>query len=171
MADNRNLIAIARRSRLIELPDGRTAELLELTLADWAAIQDEAAQAAKRDLIATYAKNVDLLPKEMREATLLDAFKRAEAITPDTVSTDRVVQWLSKSIHGKLYSVWRSLRTSWPGGLSYDEAAIIWQHKGVIDEERLEEAADIVADISGVTLGNESPPPEKAKPAGAQVAA
>ncbi len=156
MAENKNRGAIARRSTLYEIAPGENVELRELVLSDWAFMEEEAAQARKRDLIRTYAGNAEYLPESKREQLILDAFKRAEEITPDTV-TNAQLRGFQETLKGRLLIIWLAMRGACPD-VTYDQAAEIWQ----AHENHIREASDRVAELSLPTLGqdakNESAP-------------
>ena len=152
MTEMRNLGALARKSRVIELPGGMHVELRALVLSDWATLWEETAHAMRRDLIETYARNADLLPEARRQDVVMEAFRRAEAITANTIKPDDVVAFL-KTSRGELLCLWLSMRPGMPG-LTYDEAAVIWS----VDREHVKAAADTVGELSRATLGNAQPP-------------
>ena len=152
MAESRYLGAIVRRSAVQRLQDGKNIELAALTLADWAFLQEEAAHAIKRDLIETYTRNADLLPDDIRRATILEAFKRAEDIRAETVPSEKSQRWIDETLRGRLMAVWRAMLPFRPG-LTLDDAAVLWGQR----ELELEQAADLVAELSAPTLGNGPP--------------
>ncbi len=118
------------------------------------ATEEEATQAAKRDLIETYAKNIDLLPEAARERVLLDAFKRAEEITAETRTSKHVFDWITKTRRGDLTALWLAMRRANPS-VTFDQADELWsQHKDCVHA-----AAVQVIDLSMSTLGNDEPPP------------
>lgn len=160
MATNQNLGAVVRRTRILQLPDGKTIELKALTISDWATIQDEAVQAAKRNLLLTYYQNQDLLPAEKRVELLVEAFKRAEAISAETLTDEQLSAW-SDTFRGDMTIMWLSMRGAVPD-LTYDQAAEIW----AVHKEYLKSGAEAVLQISRPSLGNEMTPPPMAEAAG-----
>lgn len=152
MHGTKNLGAIVRKSRLVDLPDGSTVEIRALILSDWSFLQEEAAKHLKRDLIATYVENADLAPASMRDEMVRDAFKRAESIRADTITSQDAMNF-GNSLKGRLLAVWLGMRGAQPH-LTYDEAAAIYAY----DENKLKEVSNEVAEISSPTLGNETPP-------------
>jgi hypothetical protein len=154
MSDNSNLGSVARKSRVIPLPDGTHIELRALVIADWACIQEEASHYARRDLIETYVRNADLIADvEERRAMVREAFTRAEAITSDTISDAKVTSWTS-TIRGQLYGVWLSMRGS-REYLTFDQASEYLAKY----MELLPGISDAVAQISRPTIKNAEPPP------------
>lgn len=153
--ENRNLGAVARRSKLVPLPDGTHVELRALVLSDLACLQEEAAHAFKRDLIETYTRNADLLPEADRRQVILDAFKRAEEIRPDTIEVDKANAWVDKTLRGQMTTVWLSMRGARPD-LTFDQAAQLYD--AARDAALLEATAEAVQEISKPTLGNGRPP-------------
>lgn len=92
MQENKNLRSIsAKRSRQLPTPDGGHVEMRPLVLSDWATIEEEAVQYAKRELIQTYSRNADLLPEPIRERTIMDVFRKAESMRIDNLPTVRVM--------------------------------------------------------------------------------
>lgn len=76
----------------------------KLSFRDFTTAKEMAAEDAKRSLIQTYTKNPDLvamLPKELQQSAVQDAFSRAEKITADNLP--KKMAWLPKrdSITGK----------------------------------------------------------------------
>jgi hypothetical protein len=176
--ESRNLGAVAKRSRLIPMPDGSTLEVQPLHLGDWATLEEEAVQAAKRDLLETYTKNMDLLamlPEPMREKMLLDVFKRAEDLRADNLPTVTVKVkadgkevevavgyahwWVSRTMKGKMTAAWLGMRKAKPG-LTYEGAGKLMADWG--GEAQLETVANAVGEISKPTLGNGEAPQDGA---------
>ncbi len=136
------------------LQDGTHVELFALLLTDLAFIQDEAAHARRRELIATYVRNVDLLPPimtpEQKLELIKDAFSRAEEIRSDTIGIAGGDQWSDRTMQGVLTQIWLSLRPGLPG-LTYDQTAELWSQRS---REEIQAAAATVQDITRPTLGN-----------------
>jgi hypothetical protein len=157
-----NLRAIVQRQRTLELSPGIAVELSAFTIRDWARIEEEALAAAKRDLIKTYTANQDLLDEASRKAILSEAFQRAETLRLDNVPPVKIdagdgepielpftVYWMGRTLSGLLYTVWLSARHSKPE-LTLDDVSKYFS----VHRSRLDEAANIVGEISRPTLGN-----------------
>ena len=154
MTDNKRLNAAFRRSRLVTIADGSHVELRALVMSDWATIQEEAAQARKRELIETYSRNLDLIPEPERLKTLMEAFRRAEEIRCDNILSEEVSAWLVNTIRGQLTATWLSMRGANPR-LTFDDVCAVLQHEKA---EQIEELANIVGELSRNVLGNGRPP-------------
>jgi hypothetical protein len=185
MSETKNLRAVTQRSRVFELADGTTLELRPLTMRDFGTLEEEAVQAAKSDLIATWARNLEHLPEAMRDAKLLEAFERAEKINAEGMP-DREIdvplrdpatrKVLRDKDTGKALSTkkqipyaqyWMAntikgrLTAVWLSArradpnVTQDQLSEIFQRLG---EESLDEAADAVGDLTQSQLGNEEAP-------------
>lgn len=165
-----NLGPMTQGSRNVSLSNGENVEVRKLNLTDWATLEDEAIQAAKRSLVETYTRNLDLIPPDMRQAMVEQAFRRAEDLRADNLPTVTVKikaadgteqdvplgyahYWMGRTIRGKLTAVWLSVRKSKPQW-TLDDAANFFAAK----EADLETVADAVGDVSRPTLGNAEAP-------------
>jgi hypothetical protein len=172
--ESRNLGAVAKHSRLVPMPDGTNLEIQQLHLGDWATLEEEAVQGAKRNLIETYTKNIDLIPQAHREEMLRDAFRRAEELRADNLPSVKVKMkvdgveqdvsvgyaswWVANTVRGKLVAVWLAVRKAQPG-ITYDDAGRLFSAGR---EKALEDVANAVGELSKGTLGNADAPPDGA---------
>lgn len=62
MNEVKHLRDIARRSAVIEIPGGQSVELRSLTISDWATLEEQAVQFARREWIISRLTNGDILP-------------------------------------------------------------------------------------------------------------
>lgn len=190
MLASKNLTAVARRSRVIELPDGKHVELKALTLADWATIEEEAVQAHRRAHIQTWLRNADLLqrdPGELEKVEATDghelqrlkqrvnkliadcnyndligrAIGECNGITVDTMPPHAIPAWLDTQ-RGRLTIVWLSMRGA-DQSLTFDDvSALLSEHSQLIQS-----IAEAAAEISIGKLGRDKSKNESApQPAG-----
>jgi hypothetical protein len=158
MTINRQLGAVGRRSRTIEISGGKHVTVHQLVISDFAAIQEEAAHYARRAIIETYTRNADLAKGQVPEnewvAMVRDAYKRAEEITADTIS-DKKVAMFQDTVRGQLFFIWLGMRFAQPG-LTFDQVSELFCNSlgQVVD------VANLVAELSLPTLGNDGPPPQ-----------
>jgi hypothetical protein len=119
---------------------GRTFELMQLGIRDLVACQEECTEDYKRAHLQTYTRNVDLMPPDMREKMIGDAFLAASEIhyeglpakmlsfpvrdrkgvvtvDPETGrpvmearKVEYVMWWLTETVKGKLHSAWLAMR-------------------------------------------------------------
>lgn len=128
-----NLSAVVRRRQTVDLPGGKTIELEQLNIKDFAQIREQACSDYKRNLIETYTRNLDLLPEAMRADAVQKAFEKAERITPDDMP--KKLAWLPKrDKQGRVLTH--------SGERFFHEAAGVWIETGgpVLEQQPMEYA-------------------------------
>lgn len=73
------LSTVARRTKSVELPNGRSIELSQLTIKDLVALREQACDEYKRSILRTYTQNQDMLAG----IDLKDKVAEIAQITPD----------------------------------------------------------------------------------------
>jgi hypothetical protein len=164
----------AQRMGVYPLPDGTELVLCSFNYGDWQHVKREALASYKRARIKTWTDNVDLMPEDMRQEAIREAFRRAENITVDTLPTkqvkvpdesgelqqdemDYVSWWLSETDDGKFFALWLSARHA-PGQEQITRDEIVNKlHAHPLD---LEMAAQEVGKMSQSELAKNSSSPE-----------
>lgn len=181
-----NADSTVRRRRVYPLPNGEKVEIRSLGLNDYVMAREEALAGFKRQRIATWTKNLDLMqnvPAEQRHQLVQSAFERAEEITIEDLPQKQMHLPVrgkggkfQRDGEGKLltkvqtveYAAWWMSET--PEGRLFMTWLSIRRSKPDFtledaDEifrehmDELEAIADEVGEISGPQLGN-SPAPE-----------
>jgi hypothetical protein len=179
-----------RRGKLYPLPNGEQVEIKSLGLNDYVQAREEALAQFKRQRIATWTRNADLLANVSeadRRALLRDAFERAEVLTVEDLPAKTMTLPFRTGKNGKFardaagglitrqqaveYTAWWMSET--PEGRLYMTWLSVRRSKPDFtiedaDEifrdhmEALEKIADDIGEISGPNLGNSSEPPDPA---------
>lgn len=186
-----NADSTVRRRKLYPLPNGEKVEIQSLGLSDYVAAREEALAQYKRQRIATWTRNLDLMQAmdpEQRQQLLTAAFERAEEITVENLP-EKKMRLPVRAPGGKfrrdkagqiVTAIQRVEFTAWwmsetPEGRLFMTWLSIKRSKPDFtledaDEifrehlEELEQIADQVGEISGPQLGN-SQEPEAEPPA------
>lgn len=181
--------AAITQSRVHTLKSGKRIELGRLGLQDFVQCKEQALHEYKRELIKTWTLNADLLPEEMRDSAIKEAFQRAQEIhsrdLPKMTAQMPVVEngrfkrdedgqvvtteaeipyegwWTSQTPEGMLYATWLSMRRcEGQRQVTLDDADEIFRDA----QEDLQEAAGVVGELSDSALTAEmegnSPTPE-----------
>ena len=186
-----NAQSVVRRRKLYKLPNGEQVEIRSLGLNDYVMAREESLAQHKRQRLATWTKNADLLtdvsPAD-RTAMLRDAFERAELLSiedlpdkqmklPVRLKNGRFARDAAGELITKLqdveYTAWWMAET--PEGQLFMTWLSIRRSKPEFTIEdaddifrdhlqELERIADEVGEISGPNLGN-SPEPGAEPPA------
>jgi hypothetical protein len=172
----------ARRTGVFPLPGGGELVLCSFTYKDWQDAKAQAMKEYKRQRIKTWTENADLLPIDMRENAIRDAFLKAEDITVDTLprknmkmpakdddgkdtlvdtEVDYVSWWLSETDEGKFFSLWLSARHA-PGQETITIDEIV--NRMMDNALALEEAAQEVGRMSQSELAKNSASPDTGAP-------
>jgi hypothetical protein len=182
--------AVVLRSRIINLPDGTPIELAQFTFRDFQLIKEEACAHYKRSMIATYTRNLDLIPEDRRAKILDDALSRAEAIGPENLPKKTHKMPVRNQETGKLvrdpasgqlvienqeieyYQWWLSFTIEgqvfsvWLGArkCKADITLDYIQRVYMNHLQELDSAADAMGELSEPRLGNEEAPAAAAGP-------
>lgn len=178
MSDLANAVA----SPVVEEIGGKSFEFRPLSLKDWGAIERQAKQQYRRELIELYSKNLDLMPEHMRDEAIQKAFDRAEAIDVDdlpeksismpeidpktrkpvrkdgkfVLTTKKVpyaIWWGSESFEGKMFAIWLSMRRARPD-MTLDDVDQLLSSESGEAMQTLERLAGVVGNISQPSVGN-----------------
>jgi hypothetical protein len=158
-----------------KLKDGRELHFHSLSAMDYVSLSEQALREHRREKIKAWTENADMMPEDSRQEWIRDAFKRAEEITIDKLPAMRMeipvsgngstrtavvpypIWWMSETIQGKMHAAWLSMRKC-PGQEAMKVADVDELFRQHLDE--LEEAANLVGDLSTPRLpGNSSGPP------------
>lgn len=105
--------------------DGVELKIYPLTIGDFAYIRDAALSEYRRDSILVYTENIDLLPPDMRQQFMRDAFEKAQAIHHEDLPAKPVsdeagnvvlseaeysLWWMSSTPVGIMTATWLSVK-------------------------------------------------------------
>lgn len=118
------LLNIVRQRQVIHLREvNRDIGIEALSIKDFAELQRQALVEYKREQLQTWTTNADLIPAELREQWIRDAFLRFEKLSaadlPQKTNADGRVQdyvswWLNSTASGQLHAAWLAMR-KYPG--------------------------------------------------------
>lgn len=170
--------SVVNRRRIVEV-NGKKIELEALTLQDWVQAEEEALNDYRRKQISVWTKNADLLPEDMREQKVMDAFNMAQELTVDDLPMKEMetpiidphtgnpimrrgrpkmaaqpvpytAWWLSNTVPGNRTAIFLSMRRSDPS-VTIDYADKFFQN---MQEDQLDMLAQHVGDLSEPKVGN-----------------
>lgn len=162
---NRGLRESTSRGRVVPLGDGRNIELRPMGLRDVAQLEEQALADHKRLYLETFTKNRDLMPVDLANEWLREAFQNAAAMTVDSLPLkmqgDKPIPyafwWAANTVSGMLHSVWLSVRKA-DSSIKFDDLDdALGTNLG-----RLEELANEVGELSSPTEGNGREPSQEA---------
>jgi hypothetical protein len=173
----------AKAKGSVDLPGGRSINVESLVYEDWASIRREALRRYKRNMISTWTDNADLLPDDIRDRKIHEAFARVEVLTADdlpkkvltakdlqaagvevkkSVDVEYSMWWMSKTPEGMMFTVWLSMRKSDPSLTLAQTSKLFMDDNQNVDLATLTKAQDMVGDLSKPTLmGNSEAPPSE----------
>jgi hypothetical protein len=179
MDDSRDGIEIFGQEKAVDDASGEKLTLRPLGLSDYGSAREEALNDYRRQEIAVWSKNIDLIPEASREAWIRDAFENAAKIKYEDLPQKQIEEvddgenslpamrveyglwWMSSTPAGMLYSLWLSAKKD-PGqsSITKEEVEHRFMQNGMLNESLLEKAAQTLGELSEPKIaGNGGAPP------------
>lgn len=161
----RDGLELLNRQHIVELANGRSLVLTKLSIADFASCREQALSAYRREKIKAWTDNADLMPADVKQKWIQDAFHRAsdicyedlprkdirDEVTGDIISSaEYAAWWMSMTIDGQMHAIWLSLtKHASQSTMTHEDVAELFTDDSMqLDEEDVEKVAQALGELN-----------------------